>query len=199
MVLLGAPPETATPGGRNGVRATRVIGVGAALVVVLLVVRAVLGSSSHSYEFIAMQGDRPVTWDHCHAIRYSVNPKGGPDNWAEIVHDAVADIEKASGFVFADLGTTVKTHLIGQGQYAGNEWEPVLITWSDRLQDQTLDGNVVGHGGSAPIDVNGTKRYVIGDVTLDANEKDPFATRMVLEHELGHVLGLDHTSDPSQL
>jgi predicted Zn-dependent protease len=43
------------------------------------------------------------------------------------------------------------------------------------------------------------ERYVIGQVTLDSSEKDPFETRMVLEHELGHVLGLDHTDDSSQL
>jgi hypothetical protein len=182
------------------------LGIGIALagvlVVVLVVVKLIAGGlgalTGGSYEFMQMQGDDPVTWNHCHAIRYQVNPKGAPDDWEEIVHMAVDDVEGASGFVFADRGTTVKTQLIGMN-YEGNEWEPVLIIWSDRYQDGSLDGGVIGLGGSGTIDVDGRQRYVVGKVSLDSNVRDPVATQMVLEHELGHVLGLDHTDDPSQL
>jgi hypothetical protein len=166
----------------------------------VLIVTAALGSfGADNYEFLVTQGDHPVTWNHCQAIRYQVNPKGAPAEWQEIVHAAIKDVEDASGFVFADRGTTVKTQLIGAGRYPGNEWEPVLIVWLDRYQAQQLDGNVVGLGGSRITEVNGVERFVIGQVTLDSNEKDPFVTRMVLEHELGHVLGLDHTDDSGQL
>jgi hypothetical protein len=179
------------------------LGVGAAVVGVLVVVKLIAGgldalNAGGSYEFMQMQGDNPVTWDHCHAIPYQVNPKGAPANWQEIVHTAVDNVEEASGFVFADRGTTVKTRLIGM-IYEGNEWEPVLILWSDRYQDGSLDGGVIGRGGSGTIEVGGRLRYVVGQVSLDSNVRDPGATQMVLEHELGHVLGLDHTDDSSQL
>jgi hypothetical protein len=199
MVLLGTQPESRPPKESRNPR-MGFAGAAGAVVVLVVIVKAALGwFGGDGYQFLATQGSNPVTWNHCQAIRFQVNPKGAPANWQETVHAAIKDVEQASGFVFADRGTTVKTQLIGAGRYPGNEWEPVLIVWLDRYQAQRLDGSVVGLGGSRMTQVNGVERYVIGQVTLDSSEKDPFVTRMVLEHELGHVLGLDHTDDPSQL
>lgn len=194
------PPPPELPPARSRRRWGWRIGLG---LVALVIVVKVLGSgfsvlSGRSYQFLATDGDNPVTWNHCQAIRYTVNPKGAPPGWEEIVAGAVADVEEASGFVFADRGTTTKTQLIGR-RYDGNEWEPVLILWSDRYQDGSLGGGVIGRGGPGAIQVGGRERYVVGKVSLDSTVTDPTATQMVLEHELGHVLGLDHTGDSSQL
>jgi matrixin len=201
MVLSGtmpAEPARVHPPRRPRRRVWAVGAIG--VVVAILAVRQLVMTtmSAHSYEFIATTGDYPVTWDHCQAIRYTVNPKGAPEDWEDVVRTAIDDIEEASGFVFADRGTTVKRSLIGS-RYDGNEWEPVLIMWSDRYQDQLLDGGTIGLGGSGAVDVNGTPRYVVGQVRLDSTVKDPEVTRLTLEHELAHVLGLAHVDDPHQL
>ena len=201
MVLPGTqPPATHAPPPSELKRwQLGLVGAAGAAVVLAIVVRSALGlGGGGNYEFIATQGDEPVTWDHCHAIRFQVNPKGAPEDWHEIVDDAVQDIQDASGFVFMDLGTTSKTQLIGE-RYDGNDWEPVLIMWSDRYQTGLLDGSVVGRGGSAPIEVNGRLRYVIGQIWVDSTLEDRRAAQLILEHELGHVLGLDHSTSRGEL
>jgi hypothetical protein len=115
-VLLGTQPESRP---LTEWRNSRIgfAGAAGAVVVLVLIVKAALGSFGDNYEFLATQGGNPVTWNHCQAIRYQVNPKGAPANWQEIVRTAINDVEDASGFVFADRGTTVKTQLIGAGRW----------------------------------------------------------------------------------
>ena len=55
------------------------IGVAVFLATVVLAAPSVLrAGGSHSYSFLQMQAGRPVTFDHCKAIRYQVNPFEAP-------------------------------------------------------------------------------------------------------------------------
>lgn len=90
-----------------------------------------------------------------------------------------------------------------------DRWAPVLIAWSDATELPELAGRVAGVGGSASVTVPGTASsvYVSGLVALDGpdlasmqarpNGRDE--VRGVIEHELGHLLGLAHVDDPGEL
>ena len=92
-------------------------------------------------------------------------------------------------------------------QLYGKRWAPVLVAWSTPEETPALAGDTVGIGGAAPVTRDGLSVYVTGAVTLDApGMAELLATPGgvngaygVITHELGHVVGLDHVDDPSQL
>jgi hypothetical protein len=162
-----------------------------------------------SYEFIRTDPDHggdPVTWDHCLAIRYQVNPEGAPEDWREIVTAAFDDISDKSGFVFVDAGETRNRVISGEYRPGATRGEPVLIIWSSQGRMHSLQGGTIGLGGGASVSVNGRLRLVTGSIILDSDTHnsavDPMSSleqQLVLEHEIGHVLGLDHVDDDRQL
>ena len=69
-----------------------------------------------------------------------------------------------------------------------------------------LEGSTAGIGGSTPVPVRGRVRFVTGMVVLDTEAYDRMERRgdrtsevLILTHELGHVLGLDHVDDADEL
>ncbi len=88
---------------------------------------------------------------------------------------------------------------------------PVLIAWTNPNEYPTLAGDIAGYGGSASTFVVGSgnpdRVFVSGAIALDAPQisdifKDPKGTAEVVaivEHELGHVVGLKHVTDKTQI
>ncbi len=161
------------------------------------------------YAFAMMQPDGlgPVTWDRCGEIPYVVNPDGAPAGHLETVAAAVDELEAASGLRFRYAGTTDDRTFEGRVGPFGST-TPVLVAWATPEEVPALAGDVAGVGGAEARSVTSDRLvYVTGMVALD---RDAFAAmgerpggaalqRAVVEHELGHVLGLGHADDPAQL
>ena len=156
--------------------------------------------------------DEPVAYDPCRPIHLVVNLRTAPPDGEELVREAAAAVAKASGLRIEVDGTTTerlgRTRRPIQVARYGDRWAPVLVTWTDDVQVPALAFDVAGLGGSRALPLpSGDQVYVTGFVALDGPQlqllRDGFdgrvAVRAVIEHELGHVVGLAHVEDSSQL
>jgi hypothetical protein len=158
------------------------------------------------YAFVATRGDgTPITYDPCRPVRFVVNPNSAPPNYLRIIQTALATAGAASGLQLELVSETSERPSTERPLYQpdryGDEWAPVLIAWTDETVIADLAGDVGGVGGSAWIsDGTNPEWYVSGSIHVDtALGTDEEPNQVVLLHELGHVLGLDHVADAHQL
>lgn len=183
---------------------------------------AAVPNDSARFTFIARQSDKqsPVAYDPCRPIHYVTNQRTVPPRGNEIVADAIAAISAATGLVFVNDGTTDEEpsehRAAFQRSRYGDRWAPVLIAWSDPSRSPDLNKDVIGQAGSLYLDTHDTtpfdwrtKVYITGMLALDGPsfaKLEPKGTvsaedigRAIVLHELGHLVGLGHVEDPTQV
>ena len=167
---------------------------------------------AHAFAAVQDDGVTAVGWSPCRPVHYVVNEAGAPSGFADTVQAEMAALGAATGLVFTFAGTTAEAPSEQRAAYLpeqyGERWAPVLIAVSDEAGVPYLGGDTAGvtYTYRARGVRDGLWFLTSGAVYLDGADftfiggpgPEP-GWIAVLRHELGHLAGLDHLDDPSQL
>lgn len=166
-----------------------------------------------SYAFIHFdpQTEEPARYNPCEPIRYVVDRRLAPDGTLADLRRGMELVTRASGIEFRFAGYAEEENLDNRpayqpDRYGRDKWAPVLFTWvsSDRLL--VPSDEAVGAAGSTYVrNSRGELVYLTGVVTFNATARllngydlgDSWGD--VVLHEIGHLLGLAHVEDTTQV
>jgi len=167
-----------------------------------------------SYAFLDLQNDggTPVAWDPCRPVHYVVRRTGAPPWGQELLTEAVNRVSTATGLMFVADGPTDEVPTAVRPsfrpEFYGDRWAPVLVSWETELENADFATEVVGQARSVSMrQGRGPTVYVTGQIRLDSATLGQLLTRpegrdlarAVIEHELGHLVGLAHVDDPMEV
>ncbi|WP_291378247.1 matrixin family metalloprotease [Demequina sp.] len=173
---------------------------------------AVIAETSGEWKLREVTEGGAVLHDPCIPIRWAISTDRMPLGADEVVHEAVAEVAARTGLVWESVGYSGapavfdREPLVKQVKW---RWAPVVIGWSTEGESADLAGRTSGVGGPMVTrGAYGTDEYLrSGTVLLDladfpddlSNEADRATAKALVMHELGHVVGLDHVDDMSEL
>jgi hypothetical protein len=172
---------------------------------------AIAPGGTGGYTFLASHPDgTPVAFDPCRPVHVVVRPDGEPPGGRSLLLSVLGELSAATGLQFLDDGATTEApdpaRRAFQPERYGDRWAPVLVTWSDPAETTMLGPRILGRAGPDPFGTGRDERYVSGmavfngpALTAQLRSGDDAKARAVLLHELGHLVGLGHVTDPFQV
>lgn len=164
---------------------------------------------TYRFALVRSRDGAPVAYASCRPVPLLVNPDGAPAGAEDLVEQAIQEIRDASGLDLQVVGETDQrpdeARPPASGQ-VGTDAPPSLLAWSDPEETPRLSGSVAGIGGSALAQRGSDVAYTSGSVTLDGPQLaqtietgEADVPRSIVVHELAHLVGLAHVSDPDEL
>ena len=209
---LPPPPPWPDPRRRRG--KARIAFVLAALLAVSGAGVALVAAESPRGEFRFLgrtaAGD-PERWNPCEPIHYVANLDSAPSGGLTDLQDAVQRISDATGIEFVYDG---QSHLTVEDQFewlvpsvSGIRWLPMLVIWLPRGEFERYESrpDVLAFAYPEPGGGDLVGQYVSGIIVVKSqpNPQPAFLSalspELVLMHELGHIVGLDHVDDPNEV
>ena len=150
----------------------------------------------------------PVTWDHCTGDPLPGQPGRRAGRTGARSSTARSTRSRTTAASCSSTPARPRNRaLAGTYNPGATRGEPVLIIWSSQGRLHNLQGNTVGLGGGRrDRGQRASSAWSPGSIALDAEAHSrtydamaPRTQRLILVHEIGHVLGLDHVADPHQL
>jgi hypothetical protein len=163
------------------------------------------------YDFLyRKRNGKPVAYNRCVAHPVRINPANADTALVAMAQDVIREVSAATGINFFYAGTTKRT-FEGPFKLKGALVRPILISFETRVTATRLQGDVVGIGMSYVLTKKKYKQLAAGRLVVDMEDYHnftqnpalaPIATDLLkatLLHEFGHVVGLAHVADPTQL
>lgn len=168
---------------------------------------------ARSYAFLNVdpETEQPARYNPCEPIRYVIDRRLAPDGTIADLRRGLELTTEASGIEFRFVGYAKEENLADRpayqpDRYGRDRWAPVLFTWVPRGALLVPDDEAVGSAGSTYVrNADGELVYITGVVTFNYTARllngydlgDSWGD--VVLHEIGHLLGLAHVDDFTQV
>ncbi|MDO9380165.1 MAG: matrixin family metalloprotease [Nocardioidaceae bacterium] len=151
--------------------------------------------------FALISGASTPRWPCRTTITFRVNPSGAPATAVADARAAFALVGRVNGYTFRYDGTTTATR--------GVDGTDVVLSWERGGAGTRLGASAVAMGGSYQY-TRGSQRWLgKGSIVFDSRQRlapglgserrQAVTLGRVMVHEIGHVLGLGHVTDTTQI